>query len=106
MGRAIVDPQQERAERANAFLCVPLYKAIYEKYKGGVLPLPAALERDIIWLGVAEKQTGRARQVFERSSEQPNFFEHGKNRPVLPVVALRETPPEQPEDKNKNGGGG
>jgi hypothetical protein len=107
-GRAIVDPQQERTARANAFLNVPLYKAIYEKYKGGVLPPAAALERDIVGLGVAEKQTGRARQVFERSAEQANFFEHGKNRLVMPAVAVRESVQDNPEDetKNKNGGGG
>ena len=83
------------------FLNVPLYKAIFDKYKGGVLPPQAALERDIIGLGVAEKQTGRARQVFERSAEQANFVEHGKDRLVMPAVALRETPPETPEDKKR-----
>ncbi|TAK47797.1 MAG: hypothetical protein EPO23_09720 [Xanthobacteraceae bacterium] len=111
-GRAIVDPQQERTGRALAFLNVPLYKAIYDKYKGGVLPPAAALERDIVGLGVAEKQTGRARQVFERSAEQANFFEHGKNRLVMPAVALRDPSPDGGDDKNKNknkngdGGGG
>jgi hypothetical protein len=69
-----VDPQQEREARARAFLSVPLYKAIYDKYKGGVLPPAAALERDVVGLGVAEKQTGRARQVFERSAEQTGFL--------------------------------
>lgn len=105
LGRSIVDPQQERAARANAFLSVPLYKVIYDNYKGGVLPPSAALERDMVALGVAEKQTGRARQVFERSAEQANFFEHGKNRLVMPAVATREKPPENPEDKNKNKNG-
>ena len=107
LGRAIVDPQQERTARANAFLSVPLYEAIFDKYKGGVLPPPAALERGIVGLGVAEKQTGRARQVFERSAEQANFFEHGKNRLVMPAVALRERPSDPTEkNKTKNGSGG
>ena len=107
LGRSIVDPQQERDARARAFLNVPLYKAIFEKYKGGVLPPAAALERDIVGLGVAEKQTGRARQIFERSAEQANYFEHGKNRLVMPAVAVRDQAPiDPPEDKNKNGGSG
>ena len=93
LGRSIVDPQQERAARTNAFLSLPLYKVLYDNYKGGVLPPAAALERDMVALGVAEKQTGRARQVFERSAEQANFFEHGKNRLVMPAVALRDPPP-------------
>jgi hypothetical protein len=87
LGRMIVDPQQQRGARASAFLRVPLYKAIFENFKAGVLPPPAALEREIVQLGVAEKQTGRARQVFERSAEQAGYFEHGKNRLVLPGFA-------------------
>lgn len=104
LGRSIVDPQQERAARANAFLSVPLYKVIYDNYKGGVLPPAAALERDMIGFGVAEKQTGRARQVFERSADQANFFEHGKNRLVMPAVALREKAPESSDEKDKSNG--
>jgi len=75
LGRMIVDPQREREARTRAFQNVPLYKAIFENYKGGVLPPAAALERDIIGLGVAEKQTSRARQVFEKSAEQAGYFE-------------------------------
>jgi len=87
LGRMIVDPQRSREARVKAFMNVPLYKAVYEKYKSGVMPPAAAFELDIVGLGVAEKQKERARQVFERSAEQANFFEHGKNRLVLPAVA-------------------
>lgn len=113
LGRMIVDPAREREARARAFLNVPLYNAIFENYNGGVLPPPAALERDIIGLGVAEKQTGRARQVFERSAEQAGFFEHGRNRLVRPGVAVREEgetttveTPRQETRQEKTGGGG
>ena len=49
----------------------PLYKAIYDKYRGrGVLPSQAAaLEREMVGLGVSDK-VNRARQTFERSAEQ------------------------------------
>src|SRR5215211_3070782 len=40
----IVDPAQSREARAQAFLTVPLYKAIYDKFRGGVVPPAAALE--------------------------------------------------------------
>jgi hypothetical protein len=114
LGRMIVDPQREREARARAFQNVPLYKAIFENYKGGVLPPAAALERDMIQIGVAEKQTSRARQVFEKSAEQAGYFEHGKTRLVMPAVAAREevtpTPPVDEEkserEKKKNGSGG
>lgn len=106
LGRMIVDPQQERAARSQAFMNVPLYKAIYENYKTGVLPPTAALEREITALGVAEKQTSRARQVFERSAEQAGYFEHGKNRLVMPATVMRDALPPGDEEQDRNGGGG
>jgi hypothetical protein len=105
IGRMIVDPNQARAGKMRAFLTVPLYKSIFENYKGGVLPPTAALERDIVLLGVSEKQKDRARQVFEKSAEQAGFFEHGKNRLVMPGVAPGSKPPKV-KDGDKSGGGG
>lgn len=107
LGRMIVDPQREREARARAFQNVPLYKAIFENYKNGVLPPAAALERDMVGLGVAEKQTGRARQVFERSAEQAGYFEHGKTRLVMPAVAAKpDDPIPPPADEGDKGGKG
>lgn len=104
LGRAVVDPNQAREARARAFLNVPLYRAVFENHRGGVLPPAAALEREMVGLGVAEKQKDRARQVFERAADQAGFFEHGRNRLVAPGVQRGETPP--PDDKGKGGGGG
>jgi hypothetical protein len=116
LGRMIVDPQRVREAKVKAFLNVPLYKAVHEKYKGGVLPPAAAFQRDIIGLGVATKQSERARQVFERSAEQAGFFEHGKDRLVMPGIAMRgaeeeHSHHEEPKDedagnKGKGGSGG
>jgi len=94
-----------------AFLAIPLYRTVFEKYRGGVLPPSAALERDFVSLGVAEKQKERARQVFERSAEQAGFFESGRNRLVMPAVAIKQegTAPvveEEKSDPKKGGGGG
>jgi len=43
LGTRICDPQQEQAARVEAFLNVPLYKALYEQFKGAVLPPPSGL---------------------------------------------------------------
>ncbi|AXQ29380.1 hypothetical protein D0B54_12050 [Solimonas sp. K1W22B-7] len=106
LGRRIVDPVNARKAKAEAFLNVPLFKALFEKYKEGVLPPTAALEREIAGLGVAEKQKDRARQVFERSAEQAGFFEHGKNRLVMPAVAVKDTPPPPPPPPPPGGSSG
>ena len=34
LGTQIVDPQQQRAAKVEAFLNVPLYKKVYEQFKG------------------------------------------------------------------------
>jgi hypothetical protein len=108
LGRTIVDPNQAREARARAFLAVPLFKAVFDNYKGGVLPPAAALARDMVGLGVAEKTKDRARQLFERSAEQAGFFAHGRNRLVMPAVAVIEEPPpdDDEETDRQNGGGG
>jgi hypothetical protein len=103
LGRRIVDPAQARAAKAEAFLRVPLFKALYEKYKDGVTPPSAALEREIAGLGVAEKQKARARQVFESSAQQTGFRQAAPNRLVMPAVVVKENPPEI--EKRRNGGG-
>lgn len=106
LGRMIVDPNQSREARAQAFLAVPLYKAIYEKFRGGVVPPAAALEREIVALGVSEKQKERARQIFERSAEQAGFSEHGKNRLVMPAFAVSREPTGGENKSEVDGGSG
>jgi hypothetical protein len=105
LGTRVVDPAQARAAKAEAFLKVPLFAALYEKYKSGVVPPRAALEREIVALGVSEKQKDRARQVFESSAQQTGFREHGANRLVMPAV-LVPPPPSPPAEERKGGGGG
>lgn len=103
LGRRLVDPSNARGSRAEAFLAVPLFHALFDKHKDGILPPAAALEREIASVGVAEKQKNKARQVFERSAEQAAFFEHGKNRLVMPGVASND---EKLPPGGKGGGGG
>ncbi len=107
LGRRAMDPSQARAALVDAFLSVPLYREVYDKYSGGVVPPAAALERDMQGLGVADKQKSRARQVLERSAERAGFFEHGRNRLVRPgVTTPQNDPPVNEVDENPNHGGG
>jgi hypothetical protein len=110
LGVRAADSKQERAAKVEAFLRIPLYAALYERFKAGSLPPASAVEREMVSLGVAEKQKDRARQVFYRSAEQAGFFESGKDRLVKPGVApasggsgLEE--PEAPIAQHGGGGG-
>lgn len=102
LGRRVVDPAQARAAKAEAFLRVPLFKALYDLHKDGVTPPSAALEREIVELGVGDKQKARARQVFEGSAQQAGFREAAPNRLVMPAVVVK---PAVAEDKSKSGNG-
>lgn len=106
LGRRVIDNGQSRAAKAEAFLRVPLFRALFEKYKGVVVPPTAALEREIAALGVAEKQKARARQVFESSALQTGYKEQGQNRLVAPAVVVMDAPAGDKGDEGGNGSGG
>jgi len=105
LGKAIIDPSRQMQAKAQAFLQVPLYSLIFENFKSDVLPPAAALEKQMIEMGVAQKQKTRARQVFEKSAEQAGFFASGKNRLVKPGftdAAIHNPPPPDENDKGNN----
>jgi len=123
LGTRICDPQQEAAARAESFLTVPLYAKIYEQFNGANLPPMSGLEGAIGNMGVAAKQKGNARQVFQRAATQAGFFAFGPGRLVYPTIkgsasttetdgqrippAEMEKPPEKPKnDGNGSGGSG
>src|ERR1700687_5153544 len=68
LGIRIVDPKFARIARAQSFLEVELFKTMYEKLKGGMLPPVAAIERAMEAAGVCPKQKDKARQVVIRSA--------------------------------------
>jgi hypothetical protein len=113
LGLRVIDPQQEKAARAESFLLVPLYKRVYDDYRGNMLPGNAALEAAMEKMGVAPKQKDKARQVFQRSATQAGFFAFGSNRLVVPPIKPGEAPAPmappagdaEPNTAGKNKGG-
>ncbi len=108
-GRKIVDPETMLGAKVKAFLAVPLYRAIFNKYKIGPLPAPVGLEREMVEMGVALKQRERARQVFAKSARAAGFFAQGPHRLVLPSFNASVTAqPDNLESRSEYGrfGGG
>ena len=70
----------------------------YDEFKGRTLPPAVALERHMATLGVPEKQTDKARQVFQRSADEAGFFKHGRNRLVEPVFKGSDSTIDSTED--------
>jgi hypothetical protein len=105
LGIRAVDPVHARAAKADAFLAVPLFKAVYDNHRTSVLPPPAALERELAQLGVAEKQKTKARQVLMASAKLTGYCEQGENRLIAPAMMVGPKK-EEVEQKNNNDGGG
>src|SRR5262249_41635155 len=87
LGFSITDAAQQKRARAEAFLNVPLYKRVYEEFKGKQLPpRPHGLENAFVRFAVAPKQRSTARLVFDKSANQAGFFPNGPDRLIEPIV--------------------
>jgi hypothetical protein len=90
LGFEIVDKDERRqkAARAAAFLTVPLYKRVFEEFRGRQLPpRPVGLEQAFVKFGVSPKQKEAARQAFDKSAAQAGFFGAGNERLIEPIIA-------------------
>jgi hypothetical protein len=63
LGRTVLRSDKEAHARVDAFLAVPLYGKLFERYKGYTLAPTPALEREMIGLGVSSKQADKARSA-------------------------------------------
>jgi hypothetical protein len=86
LGRGVAEAQTALESRAKAFARVPLYAKVIENHDGRTLPPPTALEREFSELGVAKKQTDRARQAFDRSARWAGYIKAGSDRFVSPIL--------------------
>jgi len=101
LGLLLLDEQTNRSALAEAFLRVPLYKAMYEAYNGFALPPAAAVERQMMSLGVPPKQAERARQAFASSAQTAGYIApNGRfSKPMINPAPVR-------EEHGGGGGGG
>lgn len=105
LGRSIITDDGAAAAKVEAFMAVPLYSKLYDAYKGQKLPPMKALEREMAALGVAVKQTDKARQAFERAAKQAGFFDAGNDRLVRPKSEAPAQRREVQDDDAGKGGG-
>ncbi len=122
LGARVVSAESEADARATAFLNVPLYSGIFEKYRGKLLPPSKALEREMVTLGVIPTMATPARQIMQRSARQAGFYpSSAEDRLVRPRAtangaaaetldqAAADAPPPPREEKTprrRSGGGG
>jgi len=89
LGRRMAVPDTEADALAEAFLHVPLYRALYGRYAadGGKLPMIRDIDVDIERLGVLPNRVTKARQVFLGSAETAGYFRSGRDRLIRPSSA-------------------
>ena len=102
LGLYVLDENTTKSAKAEAFLRVPLYKAMFDSYNGFALPPAAAIERQMQTMGVPPKQVERARQAFAVSAQAGAYIAaNGRfSKPTVTPVPARE------ELGGGNGGGG
>ncbi len=100
LGAAVVDPTRQEQAKVGAFLAVPLYRKLYDKFAGSLLPQDAGLEAEILALGVTTKSVPRARQTLQRSASVAGFFHAGRDRLVRPAATDSPSPlpPTEPDE--------
>jgi hypothetical protein len=109
LGFAILDTddKRQRLARAEAFLNVPLYRRVYDEFKGRQLPpRPHGLEQAFLKFGVAAKQRANARIAFEKSARQAGFFAAGEDRLIEPIIGAARLDDGSPSVKDVMDDGG
>lgn len=88
------DETRQKEARAEAFLIVPLFKRVYDEFRGKLLPpRPLGLEQALVSFGVAPKQRSYARIALDKSAIQTGYFQNGNNdRLVAPIIAVGSKP--------------
>jgi hypothetical protein len=109
LGRdALENSGKAHASRITAFLNVELFKAMYDQFKGGALPPPPAIERQVVELGVSPRQKERARQTFMKSANYAGFIDAATGRFVKPGIVARDDAQhhqEKGDDRKKSNNG-
>ncbi len=120
-GRKIASPISSgdgESAKVEAFLSVPLFKAVFERFKDGRdLPGSAGLRNLFEQLGVVKARIVPTVRIMRASAEQAGFFKAAGNKRMIkpPVggrsVVIRPAKETKQEDvpserRNGNGGGG
>lgn len=111
-GLAIIAPVHEgddQRAKVEAFLSVPLFREVYDLYRGSPLPPEVGLKTTFrTRFNIVEDRVDPSYRVFMRSAEQAGFFSTGKSHLVEPPTKplSTEAPSEEGETHDEPGGGG
>jgi len=90
--------------RADAFLAVPLYKQVFDQYRGNTLPPDVGLSNLFQQqFKILPERVQQAVRVFKDSATQTGFFQSARDRLIRPSATAVSTPvnAEQPIDAKR-----
>ena len=87
LGKQILNPESKKKASVDAFLNVPLFSTLFEKFKELPLPGDAVLEKHAINVGIIKNQAPKAIRVFKDSARLAGFFEIASDRLTRPSVS-------------------
>ncbi len=86
LGEAVLDPARSQIAKAEAFLNVPVYRAVFLRYRDQPFPSHDDLEKFMREdLHMAISQMGNVRQVLIRSAEMAGLLDQSREHFVLPA---------------------
>ena len=107
LGQRCIDENTTKGGCTDAFLHVPLFRQLFDRFDGIKTPPHAAIQRAMGELGVAPKQTAKARQAFIKSAREAGFFDINPDRLTKPSVEPSgKTPLHNAKGSSSNGDGG
>ena len=87
LGKQILNPETKKKACVDAFLNVPLFSTLFEKFKELPLPADTVLEKHAINIGIVKNQSPKAVRVFKDSARMAGFFEIASDRLTKPSIS-------------------
>jgi hypothetical protein len=93
LGMRVLDADQRPAALVEAWMQVPVFKSVFDRFDGNRLPPPSGIEAELKDLGVPSKNAVVVRRVLMTSAETAALLNPARDRLVLPTISA--VPPMQ-----------
>ncbi len=99
LGMRVLDDDLRPAALAEAWMQVPVFKALFDRFDGNRLPPSSGVEAELKILGVPAKNVALARRVLISSAETAGILNAARDRLVEPTFRPTPTPSLSAEDE-------
>jgi hypothetical protein len=87
LGMRVLDADQRPAALVDAWMQVPVFKSLYDRFDGNRLPPSSGIEAELKDLGVPSKNVVVIRRVLMTSAETAGLLNPARDRLVRPTIS-------------------